>query len=320
MGPDRCAEIAGSLFQVEKVYGEKLHGFCPIHGDRSSASFVYVPSGDWYKCKSCDAGGDLVKLWCHVQGLDSKGEGFKRFKEEFVGGSSAPKIGAPRRQVVPAAPPVVPDVFVEEAEFAALPLLPAERVRELRRLRGWSPEVIEVMGLREFDDGRGNKRIAMPIRDEEGRLCNVRLYLPGASNYKIISWYDRQCRVCGGAWIRVDKAKVCKGCGGAPNDYGRTRLYPAPSAWKRDGLLWLVEGEPDLLCGLSLGLNAVTQTAGCGTWPDEFSAQMAGRDVAIAYDADQAGLKGATKAAQSLAPVAKSVRVVRWPELMGAVA
>ncbi len=84
-------------------------------------------------------------------------------------------------------------------------------------------------------------------------------------------------------------------------------------------MLWLVEGEPDLICALSQGLNAVTQTAGCGTWRDEFSEAMAGRDVVIAYDADQAGHKGAQVAAKSIVLQAKSLRIIQWPEVMGGV-
>lgn len=323
LGAERCAEIAQGLFRVEKFYGEKLHGFCPVHGDTSSASFVYVPSGDWYKCQSCGAGGDLVKLWCLVHGLDSSGDGFKAFKAEFVTSEAAPgkpRSKAPLRLVPAPVAPELPEVFVDEADLAALPPLPAERVTELRRLRGWSAQVIADMDLREFADGRGNKRIAMPVRDDQGRLGNIRLYLPGAKQYKVISWYDQRCKACGGAWQLVEKKKSCKACGAAPIDYGRTRLYPTPSMWKRDGALWLCEGEPDTICALSQGLAAVTQTAGCGTWREEFSAAMAGRDVVIVYDADAAGFKGALLAAQSIALQAKSVRVLRWPEIMGAVA
>lgn len=316
LGPDRCRQIAEGLFKVEKVYGEKLHGFCPIHGDKKSASFVYHTAEDWYKCKSCQEGGDLVKLWCEIQGMDSRGEGFKAFKAEYVDDGlsrSTPKKPNKRRASKPKKE--APEVFVPEDAFAALPPLPPERVTELRRLRGWSPEVIELLELREFAD-RGKPRIAMPIRDDEGRLCNVRLYQPGADQYKVISWYDKACLKCGGQWKRVDKKKICSQCAAAPNDYGRTRLYPPPSRWK-PGLLWVMEGESDLICALSHGLNAVTQTAGCGTWRDEFSESMDGRDVVIAYDADKPGFKGALQAAQAIAAQAKSVRVIRWPEMMG---
>lgn len=318
LGLDRCKEIAEGLFKVDKIYGQKLNGLCPIH-DESNPSFCYHFGEDWYKCRGCQAGGDLVNLWCAVHGLDSKGEGFKAFKAEFVddGLSSTPRKKRPVKKPAPKPEPL-PEVFVPEEDLAALPPLPPARVAELKEVRGWTPAAIELLDLREFDDGR-NKKIAMPIRDAEGRLCNIRLYQPGADRFKVISWYDRSCRACGGRWKTVAKKKVCKECGGSPNDYGRTRLYPAPGQWKPGGQLWLVEGEPDLVCALSQGINAVTQTAGCGTWRDEFSEAMAGRDVVIAYDADKAGFKGAQGAAKSIVLQAKSVRVIRWPEVMGGV-
>jgi putative DNA primase/helicase len=60
----------------------------------------------------------------------------------------------------------------------------------------------------------------------------------------------------------------------------------------------------------------VTQTAGAGTWRPEHNSRFKGRDVAIAYDADLAGWKGALKVANNLAGVAASVRVIRWPDFM----
>ncbi len=225
-----------------------------------------------------------------------------------------------------------------EEDLAALPPLPVNTVANLRTARGWAPEVISALDLREWTDAKGNKRIAIPIRTPEGGLGNIRLYQPGAERFKLISWFDGKCPACGGAWKeicgkcggpaarvkgkRVCKScgapvkKVCADCGATPNDYGRARLFPAPSAWKQ-GTLWLCEGEPDTICALSMGLNAFTQTAGCGTWFDEFSEELAGRDVVVCYDADEAGHKGAMKAAESIAVHAKSVRVIIWPELMG---
>lgn len=326
LGSARCKEIAATLFTVEKDYAGRsvLHGFCPIHGDKASSSFAYNYAGDWYKCQSCGAGGDLVKLWCELHGLDAHGDGFIQFKKEFVE-DSAP--GAPRRQK-PKAPEGdvvdrsgwrqqrLPEVLVPEGDLAALPPLPADAVEQLGKARGWTPATIAALDLRQYKDSRGNQRIAIPIRTADGGLGNIRLYQPGAAQFKMISWYDHKCKACGGAWKKVKNEKVCKECGAAPNDYGRSRLFPPPSAWKQ-GTLWLCEGEPDTICALSMGLNAATQTAGCGTWPDEFSEELEGRDVVICYDADQAGHKGALKAAESIAHHAKSVRVIVWPELMG---
>ncbi len=315
LGPQRCRQIAEELFRVEKAYRQKLHGFCPIHGDQSSASFVYHFHEDWFKCRSCSEGGDLVKLWCQLNGKE-----FLDFKREFVG-DIYDKFQVQKHtgvEILRSVSKVEPaETFVAEKDLVALPSLPSDRIAELKQLRGWSEEVIEALDLRQFTDFKGNHRIAMPIRDDEGRLCNIRLYQPGAANYKVISWYDQSCKACGGRWKSVNKQKLCQKCEALPNDYGRSRLYPPPSQWKRDELLWLCEGEPDLVCALSHGLNACTQTAGCGTWPDAFSQAMTGRDMVICYDADQAGFKGAMKAARTIAEHAQSVRVIRWPEEMG---
>lgn len=315
LGATRCKEIASDLFRVEKEYGGvKLNGYCPIHTPtESNPSFVYHFEGDWYKCKSCQEGGDLVKLWQSVTGGD-----FLAFKKEFITDSASSGGSRSSRKLTLVKPKekiIVPDVFVSEDDLDGLPPLPAERIAELKTLRGWTEQVIASQDLREFTDFKGNKRIAMPVRDDQGRLCNIRLYQPGASEFKVISWYDLVCKSCGGKWKTVGRKKVCRDCGGGPNDYGRTRLYPAPAQWN-PGRVWLVEGEPDLLCALSNGLNAVTQTAGCGTWNDEFSEALKGRDVVICFDADEPGFKGSHNAAKYLVKHAKSVRVIVWSELM----
>lgn len=317
LGSPRCREIAESFMKVEKVYGTKLHGFCPSHGDKKTASAFYNFATDSGSCKSCGEKWDLVKLWCLASNLD--GQDLKAFREEFdntyTGGARHLRSAAPKPKHEP--PPAPPEVFIDEAELLALPPLPPEKVEELKVSRGWNAATIADLDLREFTDARKKKRIAMPIRTSEGNLGNIRLYMPGADQYKLISWYDQKCKACGGAWkIAKGQAKVCKECGGAPNDYGRSRLYPPPSAW-RSGTIWLCEGESDMICARSQGLNAVTQTAGCGTWTEEFTSHFAGRDVVVVYDCDQAGHRGGMKAAESLAEVAKSVRVLVWPEMMG---
>lgn len=316
LGSVRCREIAESFFRVEKVYGTKLHGFCPVHGDQKTASAFYNFDTDSGCCKSCGEPWDLVRLWCLSHGYD--GQDLKAFREEFdndyTGGARHLRPASTTKKHEP--PPAPPEVFVDEADLQALPPLPPETIEDLRQKRGWTSAAISELDLREFTDAKKKKRIAMPVRTSDGHLGNIRLYMPGAELYKIISWFDRKCKACGGSWKIVDKKKTCKECGKAPNDYGRSRLFPPPSQWK-PGTIWLCEGESDMICARSMGLNAVTQTAGCGTWPDEFSLEFAGRDVVIVYDCDQAGHRGAMKAAQSLVEVAKSVRVMVWPELMG---
>jgi len=316
LGSSECKQIAEGLFQVKRDYGGvKLHGYCPVHGDKSSASFVYHYGSDWCKCQSCEFGGDLVKLWAEVTGHDH--QDIKAFKAEFGEGSDS--FSQKKRDRKPTSKPKsepAPEIYIPETVLEALPPLPPERIQEMIEKRRWTEAAVRKMDLREFVAGGKHHKIAFPIRDAQGRLCNIRLYQPGAPKLKMISWYDERCHKCGATWTKKDKAKVCSTCNTLPLDYGRTRLYPAPPQWAK-GLIWLLEGESDLMCALSQGLNATTQTAGAGTWPDEFSPEFAGRDVVIAYDADKAGFNGSMKAAKSIAEHAKSVRVITWPEWMG---
>ena len=323
LGEERCKAIAEGLMRVEKVYGTKLHGFCPIHGDTKSASAFYNWAQDSGGCQSCGEKWDLINLWCMVNGYDR--QDIKAFREEFddgYTGSTGQKkkrpVARPAQPKASPAPLDGPEVFVDLAEYHALLPLSEEQLNMLRRVRGWTLQKIEELGLKRFIDAQKREKIAIPIWTESGELGNIRLYQPGAAQFKVISWYDKVCPSCGGAWKLIKgQPKVCKECGGSPNDYGRTRLFPSPSMW-RPGALWLCEGEPDTICALSHGLNAVTQTAGCGTWREHFSEAMAGRDVVICYDADHAGFKGACTAAESLVHHAKSVRMIQWPELMKA--
>lgn len=317
LGQGECSRIAETLFTVEKRYGAKLHGLCPVHED-SSASFVYHTEGDWCKCRGCGFGGDLVKLWAEVSGHDH--QDIKGFKAEFGeghGGGSSPRKGGGKKAKT--APVPEPDVFVDEAHFEALPPLPADVVQDLIKKRRWTEAAIKQADLRQFIAGGKFPKIAIPIRDDQGRLCNIRLYQPGAKQYKVISWSDPVCHACGAEWTKKNKQKLCSGCGALPIDYGRQRLLPPPSKWGK-GILFLVEGESDYICALSQGLNAVTQTAGAGSWmlrADEFNPLFAGRDVVILYDADKPGFEGAALTAKSLADHAKLVRVLVWPEYMG---
>jgi putative DNA primase/helicase len=291
LGEERCRDLARGLFRVTKDEASRseLVGLCPIHGEKN-ASFSYNWRKDTYHCLSCGADGDLVRLWCLVKGLDERGGGFQRFKEEVgcilksehschEGANKDSRCSGSRRsnhQIIP------------EKVWAGLRVLPETWLLRLERARGWSRQVIQASDLRLWVSPSGEERVAIPVRDESGQLVNIRLYLPGARDNKIFSW---------------------------GKGYGQARLWPEPGKLQ-PGPVWLCEGEPDCLCARSLGLNAVTQTAGAKTWKPSFNATFTGREVIIAYDADQQGRDGAQRVAHALARRAKSVRIIQWPELM----
>lgn len=297
LGAAECRRIAEGLFEVtQERSGGELNGRCPLPGhEDQSPSFSYNYEKDVYLCKGCDGKGDLAQLWTEVTGGD-----FKEFCQEFgiktgKGVKSRPKSGRRGAQKAKPGQGPKPEKIIPEEAWEALKPLPEKWIERLQQTRGWSPEVIEKLDLR-FGGPEGVRegRICIPIRDDDGRLLNIRLYLPGAKQ-KIKSW-----------WSKKGKKK---------ETYGTARLFPPPKDWG-EGPLWLCEGESDTLCALSKGLNAVTATGGASTWKAEWTEHFRGRDVIICYDADTQGRDGAIKAGRLIAKAAELVRMIIWPESM----
>ena len=309
LSDSRRAEIARGLYKVTKETKDgEIHGLCPIHGE-TNPSFSYSVPKDAYHCLSCNADGDLIKLWSEVNGLGQK-EGFKSFCSQYgiALDPSDRKGTTPHQHHRPANTPEVELTIEDKLElmrqaWERFPSLPSDRIAELGQSRGWSPEAIKEMDLRlqtwrldkttgTLKEVKNSKKIAIPIRDDHGRLMNIRLYEPGAKGpFKIISFGD---------------------------GLGDSRLFPAAPIYAKDDYpILLCEGESDTICAISQGLNAITQTSKLKNWPPRHLDPFRGRDVVIAYDADNAGQVYADSAAESLKAVAKSVRMIRWPEFMG---
>lgn len=79
--------------------------------------------------------------------------------------------------------------------------------------------------------------------------------------------------------------------------------------------VFICEGEKDADRLASLGLVATTNSGGAGKWPDELNAYFDQRDVYILPDNDPAGEQHAAKVSESLAGVARDVRIIRLPGL-----
>lgn len=307
------ATIARTLFTVtsEEKGKSEIHGLCPIHNE-SNPSFSYNYQKDSYNCFSCGASGDLIRLWIEKNGL-SQTEGFKAFCEAYnielkhdhnhAAHSGHSETGRNAEKTEPAVE-LTHEQVIEAMQRAwdLFPPLPPTMVADLEIKRGWSPAMIEMLNLRletwRLSRKKGDLyqvhepvKIAIPIVSYpgNGKLRNIRLYQPGAKEFKIISFGKTT---------------------------GTSALFP-PTPMYLDKPVLLCEGESDTICALSHGFNAITQTSKLIKWPDDHLAPFKGRDVVIAYDADQPGQKYARAAAQALTGVAKSVRMLLWPAFMG---
>lgn len=146
----------------------------------------------------------------------------------------------------------------------------------LQELRGWSSGTLAALGV-----GFDGQRIVLPIRDQEGTLVNALRYKPAS--------------------LKPNEPKMLS-LRGRPRD-----LFPPPE--NHDGDVWLVEGEPDAITGITLGLP-VSGVPGSNGWRGEWSTRFKDRRVVVCFDCDGPGRNAAGKVALALAPVAKDVRVL----------
>lgn len=288
--------IARDLFEVKSASRGELIGLCPVHEDKKP-SFSYNPSKDLCCCFGCGFKGDIIKLWWTVKGYGDEKEGFKAFCEEF-GISDGLNPLTPKKDRPPKKDlPPLNDIYER------LGPIPEDWISKLARTRAWSPGALEWLGIRQqthyqkkdtkqVNRIRKPERLAIPIFDAAGDIRNIRLYKPGGKVGKfpkIMSW-------------------------GA--DFGETRLFPPVP--RIDGTILLCEGEPDTICAISQGFNAITQTSKPKKWTKDQLEYFKSRDVVIAFDADQPGQMYATEfAGPELLKVAKSVRILTWPDFMG---
>ncbi len=370
LSAEQRREIAAGLFAVDSKAGSEkkgeLMGLCPLHQEKTP-SFSYNYEKDVYFCFGCRASGDLIKLWCQVNGKDPE-SGFRAFCSHYgialVGGGNspgAPRSGRRRRKQQDDAPAL-------DEVFGSLGDLPESWVVRLVQARGWSKDMISRIGIRlqtkyqakktgEIKPVRNPNRIAIPVRDLDGKVKNIRLYQPfrdpnsgkdsagqekigpagGREMPKIISWgeaygaarlfparpgafFDKKAEIPHNPPFRKgEEEKAPPGINPDPtggNDPAE-RVYDGCGFVDEDPVL-LCEGESDCICALSRGFNAITQTSKPRVWSRDQAEVFAGRDVVIAFDADQPGQKYAHEfAAPVLAKVARSVKILEWPDFMG---
>jgi 5S rRNA maturation endonuclease (ribonuclease M5) len=89
-------------------------------------------------------------------------------------------------------------------------------------------------------------------------------------------------------------------------------LYRLPEVIQAQTVL-LVEGEKDADTAAAMGFTATTAPMGAGKWRDSYTKALAGKDVVIIPDQDEAGEKHARKVTAALVGTSASVRRVDMP-------
>ncbi len=92
-------------------------------------------------------------------------------------------------------------------------------------------------------------------------------------------------------------------------------LYRLPELIKCTGTVFIVGGEKDVETLRKHGLTATTNDNGEGNWRSEFNKYLKDRDVVILEDNDAKGKKHGQVVSKSLEGIAKSIRIIKFPEL-----
>ena len=79
--------------------------------------------------------------------------------------------------------------------------------------------------------------------------------------------------------------------------------------------VYIVGGEKDVESLVKLGLTATTNSGGEGNWKQEFNKYLGGRNVVILEDNDLKGQKHGQTISEGLMGIAKTIKIVRFPEL-----
>ena len=95
----------------------------------------------------------------------------------------------------------------------------------------------------------------------------------------------------------------------------RRVLYRLPELIKSTGIIFIVGGEKDVETLMKHKLTATTNDNGEGNWRPEFSQYFKNRDVVILEDNDAKGEKHGGVVSKSLEGIARSIRIVKFPEL-----
>lgn len=297
-------------FVTLKGRGNERMALCVFHENTDTPALSINVAEGIYHCKNpaCDARGDVFSFYQRVRsctfpeavaelarrcGLPEPTKATQLSHEEIqrknaqlleqwaIGKATV----SPPVQSAISTPAADEDRTIDEAIVDAMHfrLLNSEpRINWLSERRGLTMETIE-----RFKLGHDGQRYYIPVRDGDGRVVNIRRYLPEArkSHEKMISWRE---------------------------GFGKARLFPIDHLTSEQPI-FLFEGEMDCLLARQLGLNALTTTGGAGTWRDQWNLLFVGRDVVICYDADEAGRRGAHAVASKIASSAKSVKILNIP-------
>lgn len=309
-GPEGCRALAESILVGVRPHRHLLDAHCPFHVESTpGGAFFYDPAKDIGKCYSCGEFGDLIAVWCALNGFEQdSAEGFREFRERY----------APETDGKPAVRPRIP----QEAHSgwkAEAPDAPAsswqeragqwvEKCAERLQQEAWLLKLLTEWGItsatakacrlgyNDRDKYPPRRGWGLPVeKDPRSGKVREKFWLPGPS--LLLPAYR------GGKLIKIKARRFAPEDGpqwAASRKYweiaGSSRnafhIYGSPKAravvlveTERDAALLWQEGRPWNVTAMGTGGTAKT--------PDRYAEEILRQAdvVLVAYDSDAAGAK-----------------------------
>lgn len=320
---DLAALVRSRGVELKKHGGRDLIGRCPFH-DEETASFVVSPGKGLYHCMGCGAAGNAIQFLEKFDGVS-----FRHAFELLSGGVAF--VSANDQRAVRATVPKLAAPVAFDADDAAL----MKQVTDYYHERLWkNPQALDYLKRRGLDDEVMLKRFRIGFADRSLGLtlphknrkdgAEIRARLERLGIYRESG--HEHLNGCIIVPIFNAAGEVTELYGRRLDDGGKSgikHLYlPGPhagifnpAALDHEEVI-LCEALLDALTFIAAGIDNVTSIYGTEGFTDElFKALQAKkvRRVKLAYDADEAGERAATRDAEKLRAVGIEVHRVKFP-------
>lgn len=259
--------------------GSEPRIICVFHADKHTPSLHINPdTGAWY-CHGCEAGGNsIVSFHAKLMGV-TRNEAAAELYGQFI----RPTI----------------DEEVVNQFVMQLKRTPSAQ-KYLVRERGLLPGIIDRYKL-----GYDGVRFTFPIRNQFGLTVNIKFYDPLAERHNLPKMVN----------YSLPPDQESRQFGSPPILYPLSVFFQPGESGELKRIVFC-EGELDTLLMLSMGIPAVTMSAGVKSWSKESEELFRGLDVVTAYDNDEAGNKYAvSNVMHHLSKIAKSIKRLVIPTI-----
>lgn len=258
------AELERTGWDYEPSGNEEIKCKCPVHDDKNPSVTLNIKKNKWIcHASSCKARGDIVSFLAFVLQCERKVvlvDLDKRYDLKLIKTVNQATIERYHNAIWESG------VFLQELYKRGL----------------------KDSDIREARLGYDNGRIMIPVYDKDGRVINIRKYLPGApgpEKMKNLSGYTTK------ALYQIDQLK-----------------YP---------VIWICGGEMKALASKSylneLNTGSISVTAGEGAWDIKFTPLFKGKHVFVCMDVDKGGIAASNTIAENIKLSAQSVHIVSLP-------